>query len=75
MSDRLREQFDTMYDGFVQKQSRFVRGAVESKREDIWDQFNILVRPYYEDALSWRAFQQKMAQDKRMDHLAGGSFE
>ena len=74
MADRLREQYDKMYDGFVSRQGRLIRGTVEGMREEIWGQFNSIVRQYFDKANLWDDLQARAAQQQRLDHLAGGKF-
>lgn len=74
MYDELRTKYDEMFTELVSKQSRFIRGAVEGKREEIWKYFDKLVRPYFADAKHWRAHCIELEEKKRMDHMAGGTF-
>lgn len=65
--DELRKEFDRMYDEFLKKQNFIIRRTVSAKREEIWDYFNDAVRPYYEEAIMWRALQAKMGENKCTD--------
>lgn len=65
--DPLRNEYDTLYDRLVAQQNMFIRRTVAAKREEVWVEFDKLVRPYYEDAIAYRLLQKAATDYGKID--------